>query len=146
MDWLNHHADTIIYAITFLWGLRKVFTEHHGFEALKDTLLHDMRAEGYKLLAEPGGADKARTAMEWVAQTTLERMKIKRGPLVDKLVQQAIAIALKELAQRLSEVDLARIAADSAAVNDAFKPPDNPTVPKLDVVLVPDPPDPPKDS
>lgn len=120
-------ADTItaIFGVIATWLFAKARGDQQA--RLRDLLENAIKREIEVLLLDPATLDKARAALEWVATTTLDKLKIKRNALIDELVAIAIERGLAVLHERLGYIRLleakwGELAERASAVGKAFTP------------------------
>ena len=140
LDTILSHLDTIIAAAGivggFIWHkLRGDQTDsvRATLKALVQGVVHDEVGD----LDDPAVEAKVRDFVAKRAKAYLAEHKV-TGTLADLLVKEAIEIGVAELKRMIStQTALAEAVSDMAdkaqKVVDAFKPPANPTVPKLDL-------------
>jgi hypothetical protein len=108
ISWISSNPDAVATVVggAALW----IYNKARGKKSddLWDRLLAVARQQFPKLLADPKAHENAHKVVEDALWAKIERLGIKKTPVLDKLVDEIVDHALGELAGKLMDRDLSK--------------------------------------
>jgi hypothetical protein len=108
LSWITSNPDAAVALVggTAMWVYNKA--RGRKTDDLWDRLIAVARQQFPKLLADPKAHENAHKVVEDALWSKIERLGIKKTPVLDKLVDEIVDHALGELAGKLMDRDLSK--------------------------------------